>query len=152
MYQSGVNTSGDFDQLSLAGVDFGEDYCVNYGISPKSLEGEYMYSGEQDMAGMDYHQMGTIPEGLGADFNQMGMIPQGLGHSSLHQMGHYPQGLGHYPQMIGGVPRGLMGMGFMDKFQAMSTTNKMLVGVGVAVGGALLLKQMGVIKSLPLIG
>lgn len=156
MYQVGVNSEGDFDQLSLAGVDFGEDYCQNYGISPESLEGEYMYSGEQDQMGMDYHQMGTVPEGLGADFNQMGIIPQGLG-GNLQQLGH-----GKYQQM-GGIPRGYhgvpagyhgipQGLGFMDKFNAMSDTHKMLLGAGVVVAGALIAKQMGFIKKLPLIG
>lgn len=120
----GINNSGDFDQLSLAGVDFGEDYCENYGIVPTNLQGDVMYGGHLDQLGMDYHQMGVIPEGMGADFDQMGVVPAGYG-GYHNQMGH-----SQYSQ-LGGIPAGLGGI--MDQFNALSQTHKMLVGGAVVV-------------------
>lgn len=98
---------------------------------------------------MTHHQMGTIPEGLYGDYDQMGVIPEGLGHSMYSQMGGLHNQLGHIPAGLGVIPSGL---GFMDKFNALSTTHKVALGAGVVVVGALVLKQMGVIKELPLIG
>lgn len=157
---SGINNSGDFDQLSLAGVDFGEDYCENYGITPTNLGGTTMYGGHLDQLGMDYSQMGVIPEGLSGDYDQMGIVPEGLGHGGgyFSQMGgQYNQMGGRYNQ-LGVVPSGLMGipqgLGFMDQFNAMSPTHKMLVGVAVGLGAYVAAKQFGLIKGfgLPVIG
>lgn len=152
---SGINSSGDFDQLSLAGVDFGEDYCENYGITPTNLQGETMYSGQLDQLGMDYHQMGAIPEGLGADFDQMGIVPSGLG-SKYNQLGHssYSQ-LGNYYSQMGGIPSGL---GMLDdmkmKWGALTPTHKMIAGGVAALGAYMAAKHFGVIKplGLPVIG
>lgn len=154
-YDSGINNQGDFDQLSLAGVDFGADYCEDYGINPTNLEGEIMFSGSLDQLGSYYDQMGVVPEGLGADFNQMGIVPEGLGHD-YQQMGIVPSGLGSqysqlgsYNNQLGIVPSGL---GFMDKWNTMSKTNKILVGAGAAVAALFLAKKLGYVKKLPLIG
>lgn len=152
----GINDSGDFDQQALAGmksawlsgddqyslegVDFGEDYMQDYGVTPVNLGGK----------SMQHHQMGVVPEGLYGDYDQLGIVPEGLGHSSHHQMGGYHNQMGGYHNQMGIVPSGLGGV--MDQWNALSTTHKVLVGAGVAVGGAFLLKQMGVIKSVPFLG
>jgi hypothetical protein len=127
----GINSSGDFDQLSLAGVDFGEDYCENYGITPTTLQGDTMYSGHLDQMGMDYHQMGVVPEGLGADFDQMGIVPSGMG-GHLNQMGHgYYNQMGVIPSGLGAIPSGLGNV--MDQYNALSPTHKMIAGGVVAI-------------------
>lgn len=140
-YASGLNNEGDFDQLSLAGVDFGEDYCEDYGIEPANLEGEVMYSGIYDQMGMDYSQLGVVPEGLGADFDQMGIIPSGLG-GQYQQLGHSYNQMGSYYDQ----------MGFMTQWNALSSTHKMIAGGVAAIALALVAKKMGYIKSLPFIG
>lgn len=141
----GINNSGDFDQLSLAGVDFGEDYCENYGIVPTNLQGDVMYGGHLDQLGMDYHQMGVIPEGLGADFDQMGIVPAGyggyhnqMGHSKYSQLGHIPAGLGS-------------AMGYFD---AMSPNQKIIAGVAVGLAFYVGLQQFTNFKGFgfPVIG
>lgn len=101
----GQNASGDFDQLSLHGVDFGENYTENYGITPTNLEGNYMNH---------YQQLGILPQGMGdADFGDhmgsdpdFGLMPQGMSGMSHHnQLGSYHQmGHSHHYQM-----------GFMDQ-------------------------------------
>ena len=95
----GQNESGDFDQLSLHGVDFGENYTKDYGVQPTNLEGVYMH----------HHQMGAIPQGMGdADFGDymgqdpdFGLIPSGMSGMSHHnQLGsHHQLGHSHHYQM-----------------------------------------------------
>ena len=130
----GLNDSGDFDQLSLAGVDFGEDYCQDYNVKPINLEGDYMY---HQLGHIQYDQLGTIPTGLGSDYQQMGTIPSGLGYSS-QQLGTIPSGLGFNP---------------MQMWQGLSQQQKMIYGVAGALALVFILRQMEVIKRpLPLIG
>lgn len=107
MTNLGYNDSGDFDQLSLAGVDFGEDYTQKRNINPKNLEGEYVMQYAKADFGLipqglsgDYQQLGIVPEGLGADHQQMGLVPQGLG-ADYQQMGHSYQQLGVIPSGMG---------------------------------------------------
>jgi len=77
----GQNSAGDFDQYSLAGVDFGDDYTENYGIEPTTLEGD---------VDMEY---GVVPEGLG-------VVPEGLaGERPYDGLGGYHDQLGNYHQM-----------------------------------------------------
>ena len=91
-----------------------------------------MYGGHLDQMGMDYHQMGVVPEGLGGDFDQMGIVPSGLG-GYYNQLGH-----GHYSQMgqipsgLGGIPAGLGSV--MDQWNGLSQTHKMIAGGVAAVG------------------
>lgn len=90
----GQDSSGDFDQLSIAGVDFGHNYMQNYGINPTDLESEEL--------GMDpYMQMGDSADyGHGyADqlgyANQLGIIPTGLGEIPSYN----PYPLGELPTL-----------------------------------------------------
>lgn len=149
---SGINNEGDFDQLSLAGVDFGEDYCFDYGIDPTNLEGETMYSGYYDQLGMDYNQMGIVPEGLGADFNQLGIVPSGLGHGAYQQLGGKYQQLGGVPSGLGIVPSGLGGI--MDTWNGLSSTHKMVAGGALALAAYVAAKKFTKFKGfgLPVIG
>lgn len=83
----GQNNSGDFDQLSLHGVDFGEDYTKSYDVKPTNLKGDKAMYGYSQQLG-DAHQMGVIPQGLGAwnssaDFGSHNQ----MGHSKYNQMG-----------------------------------------------------------------
>ena len=103
----GYDSSGNFDQYSLDGADFGMDFDQSYNIEPKTLEGvDTMYGYSQQMG--EAWDMGVIPEGLGADYNQMGLVPSGMGghyqqmgHADLQQMGHYQQ-LGQMPAFLTG--------------------------------------------------
>lgn len=94
MTHLGQNASGDFDQLSIAGVDFGHDYMQDYGIIPTNLNSEEL--------GMDpYVQMGHDPYmqlGDSADFgtvDQLGLIPEGLGQIPSYN----PYSLGELPTL-----------------------------------------------------
>jgi hypothetical protein len=145
MYHLGVNDAGDFDQLSLAGVDFGEDYDQDHKIKPNNLEGDYsMYGQDNNQLGYAY-QMGVLPEGMGNDFNQLGVVPSGMGHSHYHQMGVVPSGLGHYDQL---------GQGFMDTLNRPLTTvagiNVTPLGLGLAAGALWFMKQQGMLKFMGL--
>lgn len=107
MNHLGQNSEGDFDQLSLAGVDFGEDYHEDYGIVPTNLEGEStMYGSDFDQMGERVYGMGVMPEGLSGDFQQMGIVPSGLG-GQYNQMGEIPVGLGGQYNQMGEIPSGL---------------------------------------------
>ena len=59
----GQNNSGDFDQYSLHGVDFGENYCAKFNGKINNLEGEYQMNGYANQLG-DAYEMGVIPQGL----------------------------------------------------------------------------------------
>ncbi len=151
---SGINNSGDFDQLSLAGVDFGADYCENYGITPTNLGGTTMYGGHLDQLGMDYSQMGVVPEGLAGDYDQLGVVPEGLGGYTTQQLGGYNNQLGHgmYNVQMGQIPMGLGGV--MDQWNALSPTHKMVAGAAAGVVAYVAAKKFGLIRGfgLPLIG
>lgn len=148
----GQNDSGDFDQLSIAGVDFGADYCADFGVIPTNLEGEdTMYGNSYNQMGERAYGMGIIPEGLGADFTQLGIVPQGL-NGEFQQVGLIPSGMsGQYNQMGGQYNQ--MG-GIMDQLKTplftvagFSVTPIILAGVGAAL---FLAHRQGMFKKLGL--
>lgn len=141
----GQDIYGDFDQYSLKGVDFGQDFTKDFGIVPQNLEGE-TFMGYQN-------QLGVVPEGMGGDFDQMGIVPAGLSGYE-HQMGGYHSQLGVVPSGMG-THNYQMGMlaDLKTKWATMSPMMKAAAAVAAVLGGALVLRKTGVIKSrLPLIG
>lgn len=97
----GQDSSGDFDQLSLEGVDFGERYTNDYGINPNHLvskRGKEM-SGYDDSQQLGNHEIA-----------QLGLIPQGMGHYDTQQLGSYEA------QQLGLIPEGLGGFGEIPDF------------------------------------
>lgn len=115
----GINYTGDFDQHSIAGVDFGEDYTKSRKDTKlTTMEGvQYMY-GQQGQLGCSdaAYEMGTFPEQMSgsADFgdhyslgdcSQMGEIPTGL--RGPYQLGMKPYQLGEIPRGMGEIPRGM---------------------------------------------
>lgn len=97
-----VNDAGDFDQLSIAGVDFGENYDEVHNIKPNYLQGEsFMYGADYQQLGADYDQLGIVPTGMGEDYQQLGIVPTGMGHGMYKQLGEIPYGLGADYQQLG---------------------------------------------------
>ena len=95
----GLSNSGDFDQLSMLGVDFGANLNIKHDGNVNHLEGKAMYGYED--------QLGIVPTGLNgqpgfsSDASQMGLVPQGL-QGDPYQMGIIPRGMG-YPNQMGGI-------------------------------------------------
>lgn len=144
----GINDAGDFDQLSLSGVDFGTDYCEDLGIIPTFLEGdETMYGRSSQQLGYA-NGMGIVPEGMAGDFEQLGIVPDGMS-GDHQQLGLVPSGLGgRYHQQMGSHN---YQMGFMDKLQTplfsvagFSITPVILAGVAGALWFA---KRQGYLKK-----
>lgn len=122
-----LNGGADFDQHSIVGVDFGEDYTQDFGIEPTNLTSEESMNGYvTDTEWGDAQQLGynnadfggnhfgSFPQQLGHDAQQLGIVPQGLGYDS-QQLGLIPQGLGIIPTGLGSI---------------MDTVNKPLFKVG----------------------
>jgi len=110
--QLGQDASGDFNQLSLAGVDFGENYTQDYGIEPTYLESEDNMYGHYDAQQMgDAQQLGWQESTPVGDAQQLGVIPDGLGH--YQQLGQVPKGLGMVPTGFGQIPD--FGHGYFDQ-------------------------------------
>lgn len=97
----GQDSSGDFDQLSLDGVDFGANLTKDYNIAPVNL------TAEDAMYGDDSQQLGNY------DAQQLGLIPQGLGHSDSQQLGTFEA------QQLGLIPEGLGGFGEIPDFNGL---------------------------------
>jgi len=107
----GQDSSGDFNQLSLQGVDFGDHYDNDEGITPKTNESMTTTSGME--GGMNYQQLGVVPQGLmgNPDFGASDLasrgVPSGMGHYPSQQLGHYQQ-LGQMDFLTRPMP--IMGM------------------------------------------
>lgn len=160
-----LNGGADFDQHSIIGVDFGEDYTKDFGIVPNDLTSEETMYGHDESEWGDAQQLGS-----GADFGmdhfgafpkQLGIVPSGLGNYSAgtYAPGAVTQQLGYDPQQLGIVPSGLgllpTGLGAI-----MDTVNKPLFKVGnfqvtvlhagLATAAAVAAWKMGYLKKLGL--
>lgn len=95
----GYNQHGDFDQLSLQGVDFGADYTKDYGVEPNNLQGSYEMNGY-------YNQMGVVPMGMSGYHDQLGAYH--------HQMGMHNYQMGFLQNTLATVPAGMPLVGGMN--------------------------------------
>jgi len=86
MIQLGLPNNGQFDQASIPGTDFGEDYTQDYGINPTNLKGKYM-----EFENSQYD----------ADFSQRNI--EDADEMSSESMGNSPD-FGNVPQGMYGVP------------------------------------------------
>lgn len=157
MKTSSFSGNGDFDQLSLSGVDFGQDYTKDWGIEPTNLdEGmdsmEYIeesYDDAQQLGGSADFGMSAF----GAFKSDMGIIPANMGYD--------PQQLGYNAQQLGILPSGLGG-GFVPATMGSLTTTLAtpLFKVGtfqvtylhaaLAIGAGVAAWKMGYLKKLGL--
>lgn len=150
----GQNDEGDFDQYSIAGVDFGQNYGEDYGIMPTNLQGEPL------MYGSDFDQLGIMPDGLSGMGNVVYQPEMGSTRYDYHnQLGHrsYHQQLGGKPSWtLGSSPSWTMG-GMVDDariwYNNLTPAMKAAAVGGVALVSLFALRQFGVIRTrLPLIG
>lgn len=137
MSHLGQNASGDFDQLSLHGVDFGADYMEEFEGTINNMEGVSMYS---EQLGYDAGQLGSYSQqmGSGADF---GLIPSGLGKNP--DFGLIPSGMGYYPSQMGSFMTTLKTPVFtLGGFQV----NYMHIGILAALGLGYYAHRQGMIR------
>jgi hypothetical protein len=148
-----MNTQGDFDQLSIAGADFGQDNYASHEVDPVTLEGEYIQMGDYDadkkgeiQMGEYFSELGEIPEGMGCDYEQMGAAYQQMGACPSGQLGGKHQQLGgYYGHQLGSIHRQLgthnyqLG-GFMDTLSkplfnvGAFTVTPLIAGIAAALG------------------